>query len=187
MIVILVVLAMFFKVMDVTLYGNKIGDLYIYNEVKEELMISPECKNFYPLCFYNKVKNNQENNGVDAFFNLGIFFSFIALISRLLAIFGVMVLVLGLVTQSLIPTLLSVSLIQDNMEGKFAAAASAGLKIIGDAAKRGHSLAGKVKNRIAGMDQNKYKDGKEDNKNSEKENDIESEQVAQENNINKEQ
>ena len=73
------------------------------------------------------------------------------------------------------------------MEGKFAAAASAGLKIIGDAAKRGHSLAGKVKNRIAGMDQNKYKDGKEDNKNSEKENDIESEQVAQENNINKEQ
>ena len=108
MIVVLVVLAIFFKVIDFNLYGNKLGDLYIYDSAKNELVINPECKMHYPLCLVENTKRTAGTaEGIFAYEPALAFFSFAI---KFFTIFLIMLLILSLVMQTLIPNILSVSL-----------------------------------------------------------------------------
>ena len=170
MIIILVMLALFFKVIDNSLYGDKIGDVYNYNIATQKMEISPECKDYYPPCFVENMKNKKYSATMNLLFipvpwiSMEGMMAFVKLAIRLIMVFAVMLGVFTLVAQSLIPALLQVNMMQDNIIGGMMKAVGMGMSAAGGVLRRAGGLAKKGLDRAKGKNDNKYQDGKDDKK-----------------------
>ena len=170
MIIILLMLALFFKVIDNSLYGNKIGDVYNYNVTTQKMEISSECKEYYPPCFVQKMKDGKYSMTMNMLFipipwiSMEGMIAFTKLAMRLIMVFAVMLGVFTLVAQSLIPALLQVNMMQDDIMGGIMKGAKMLKSAAGGALKRAGALAARAGNAMRGKNNNNYQDGKEDKK-----------------------
>lgn len=158
--ILFVVLGLFFKVIDSSIYGANVGD--VYHVVDGQTVIDPECREIFIPCFIYNMENGKYEGNRNL---LGIpipwvgqegMIAFIKAALRLFFVFIVMLLVFSFITTSLISGLLGVSVMEDSVFSGMKDGLKGAGKIGVGALTRGKHAAGKVAKKLSGRNDNDY-------------------------------
>lgn len=161
-IILLIVLGIFFKVLDSSMYGTNIGDVYNVDAVSGATIIDNECREIFMPCFLHKMESGQYDGHMRL---LGFSIpwigqegmrAFLLAALRLFFVFIVMLMVFSLITKSLIQGLLGVSVMEDNVMGAMKKGLKLGLSVAGQALVKGKAAAGKAAKAMKGRNDNDY-------------------------------
>ncbi len=114
-----VVIAIFFKALDVGLYGDSIGDVYTLKDGK--LVIDPECKEIYLPCFLDRFSSNQYDSTMTVvgipipWLGTEFLWPLLMAVLRLLFIFIVMFMAFSYITKAIISGVFQVQVFEDKI------------------------------------------------------------------------
>lgn len=153
-IILFIVLGIFFKVLDNSIYGSNLGDVFTVN-ADGETVISDECREVFMPCFIHKMQTGMYD-GNNTIIGIPIPWigmegiqAFMIAALRLFFVFIVMLMVFSFITKALIAGLLEVSVMEDNvveamkkgLQTSFSLAASGVHKLGSGIAKMGEQAA----------------------------------------------
>jgi type IV secretory pathway VirB6-like protein len=173
-IILFMVLAMFFKILDSSMYGDDIAikntsgqitgeaDVFIYDVAKDKLEIYEECNRLYLPCIIHLMGQDKYNSsltilGMDIpFLGKDVLFDFLQALLRFFFVLLVMLLVYAFLTSALITGLLGVSVMPDNVFSGMQGALKGAGKMAGGALIRLKNGAGKLRKAASGRNDNDY-------------------------------